>query len=313
MIAVSCRVYFGLSERRIAPECISRRRRLWNVEVSMHANQSPLIEEKHAATIYWKFRKFASNSCGVNRWHIGGCGILEGFVQHNELPCQQNDGMMCLFDCCFVVALTMNAIRHRQLLDLLQHNIFQACKINGVCQLCSSRRFLLVFLFCFFFVSVAHFFFYFCLFFLPIFLPHREHTSNQRMPLSLSGVTHTHTQNARCMCACMASSTPAWPPCHRNNAWLCMIGRDVCAEHSMNVRHCSHLLSSDCAAELTNCINQRCVKLTLTCIWSVAHVWLHSFVDDFPLNSNKLLENYLQRIGTNIALLEFYRIDSMIY
>lgn len=124
--------------------------------------------------------------------------------------------------------------------------------------------------------------------------------------------THTHTQNARCMCACMASSTPAWPPCHRNNAWLCMIGRDVCAEHSMNVRHCSHLLSSDCAAELTNCINQRCVKLTPTCIWSVAHVWLHSFVDDFPLNSNKLLENY-SRIGTNIALLEFYRIDSMIY
>lgn len=245
MIAVSCRVYFGLSERRIAPECISRRRRLWNVEVSMHANQSPLIEEKHAATIYWKFRKFASNSCGVNRWHIGGCGVLEGFVQHNELPCQQNDGMMCLFDCCFVVALTMNAIRHRQLLDLLQHNIFQACKINGVCQLCSSRRFLLVFLFCFFFVSVAHFFFYFCLFFLPIFLPHREHTSNQRMPLSLSGVTHTHTHRMHVACV------RVWPlprlhglpaigimhdyvwlgeMCVRNIRWMCAIVRIYCRQ-----------------------------------------------------------------------------------
>lgn len=212
MIAVSCRVYFGLSERRIAPECISRRRRLWNVEVSMHANQSPLIEEKHAATIYWKFRKFASNSCGVNRWHIGGCGVLEGFVQHNELPCQQNDGMMCLFDCCFVVALTMNAIRHRQLLDLLQHNIFQACKINGVCQLCSSRRFLLVFLFCFFFCQRRPLFLLLLLvFFTDLLASPRTHIkSKDAIELEWCD-THTHTECTLHVCvyglfhACMAS------------------------------------------------------------------------------------------------------------
>lgn len=244
MIAVSCRVYFGLSERRIAPECISRRRRLWNVEVSMHANQSPLIEEKHAATIYWKFRKFASNSCGVNRWHIGGCGILEGFVQHNELPCQQNDGMMCLFDCCFVVALTMNAIRHRQLLDLLQHNIFQACKINGVCQLCSSRRFLLVFLFCFFlsasptFSSTSA-----CFFYRSSCLTENTHQIKGCHWAWVVWHTHTHRMHVACVRVWPLPRLHGLPAigimhdyvwlgemCVRNIRWMCAIVRIYCRQ-----------------------------------------------------------------------------------